>query len=320
MKKYFSYIILFSVVVLTIISESCLNGGDGLSDKLTIKDTSIISKIVIENNQDTIILTNKNNKWFINNKFPAKEQALNFLLLVSNQLKIKNPVMRIYMDSINSELELNGKTVKFYNNDNDIIKEWKVGNFDKKIGATCIKLKNTEMSFFAYLPGILHDINKIIEKKNFYETTIFDYKYYELKEIKVSYTDSSELSFGLKINNNKAELYSIKTGELMTNIDLKAVGRYLTYFEDIKFESIIEGITKAERDSILIAKPKHKITVTDRNGITKSLNTYERYNKYGKKDIHKINAIFNKNEEIIVIKYYNIDLILKELGFFLIKI
>lgn len=315
MKNYLIYI----AIIIFIFLNSCSDLNDGLSGKFTIKDTTEISKIIIENNKEkTILEKNNNNKWLVNSKFIARNQAIENLLLISNHIKIKNPVTKILHDSLNNELNKKGKIIKFYDKDNDLIKSWIIGNFDKNSGATYIKIENSNKIYTAHVPGISKNLNKKLRTKELFwlTRTIFNYKYYQIKEIKVIYPDSLEISFHLKIDEKKVELYSLKTKELLPNINLKAVGRYLTYFENIKFETFLPEMTKAEKDSMQ-AKTKHIITVTGKNNIIKTLKTYEKYNKFGK-DIHKINANINENSEFVTLKYYNIDLILKELNYFII--
>ena len=87
LKKYWKYISLFFLLIATIIFLKKDNTSSISEDnKFHIENISLINKIFLaDRSGNTITLTKKGDKWIVNDKFPARKDAINVLLSTANK-------------------------------------------------------------------------------------------------------------------------------------------------------------------------------------------------------------------------------------------
>jgi hypothetical protein len=111
------------------------------------------------------------------------------------------------------------------------------------------------------------------------------------------------------------------------NYDTTRLLGFLSSFEDVRFESLLEQlIEKTFIDSVSASTPKTIITLTDKKG---DVNRVEIFSKPGfaplfdvdgarmePVDIDRAYALVNNREDFVLIQYYVFDKVTRPLSFF----
>ncbi len=285
-----------------------------LDDCFTIKDSAEINKIIIyksqSENEQTIILQKKENSWKVNNDYIAKNENITEILKTMMLLKIKSPIPENAKAYVNSILK-NSKKVDVFSQDK-IIKTYIIGEAIADMQGNYMKINDLDDIYIVHIPALKIDItNKFSADINYWRNKIFcNIKPNQLKKIQITYPQDIQNSFIITIQ-DKIMLYDFAEKQV-NNANIENIKRYTTYFQNIEYENIVENITQ---DSLRNQKTIFEITITETDDQTTNLKAYNLISN-NLKDTDYAIAILN-NKDIIKIKYYNIDLLLKKIKFFM---
>jgi len=305
LKMKITSIFLLLILFLALFSNCSETEKSGLND-FTISDTSEITKIVFQGKQ-TSVLSKKQSQWFVNEHYKAYEKSIERLMQVLSQADVKGRIPAEETDSALKKMNESKVSMQIFVGDK-LLKTWIIGYFDAKYNATVVQLDSQTEPYLVYLPGVTKELRPLLTDNPMYWMTayIFDYEYFELKNISLKYPNAPEKSFFLDIKTDTAFLVSDSKNE---GTNLRAVGRYLSYFKGIRFDSLIS------KDKIDISFPAEVLTVTDNSGKKTELKTFYRMTKDTIPDKHKIFATINDTTAVIV-KRYELDLLLKSKSYF----
>ncbi|MFZ0282172.1 MAG: hypothetical protein WAL29_11010, partial [Bacteroidales bacterium] len=105
----------------------------------------------------------------------------------------------------------------------------------------------------------------------------------------------------------------------LTGWDTSRVVRFISYFTHIQFESWALDIPPEEKEAIKSTPPVYRITVTTTNGEKIALSLWERVVEQGgvkKSDSDRLWAKTVDENELFVIRYVDIDPVLKKRSYF----
>jgi hypothetical protein len=97
------------------------------------------------------------------------------------------------------------------------------------------------------------------------------------------------------------------------------VKRYLTYFTAILFDSWAFNLSEDEKKSIEAGLPRYRITVTQSDGKVRILTVWEMWkNENGIRipDTDKVWGKTNLRDEVFIIRYLDLDPIIKKRSYF----
>jgi len=323
MQKKHYIILLISILSILFLVYYFLLKNDNtneLSNKFSVTDISIINLISIENKNKTIKLKKKKNTkvWLINNKYEANKKAIKKLLQALSNVKINKPVAKEKIDSINYIIKKYSKKITAYNNNNEIIKTFYISDYDKLNKQTYALANKNDVPYIVSIPGLENNINKRYSIYPLYwiEPEIFKYQPNEITKIKVIFFNKNRISYSIEIEESEPKMFSYKEKKLIKNINKNKILNYLSYFMNVKF-SDFNVLNKEKSDSLKNTEADFTIFVEDIYKTTKKVELYkikipEKPVKY---DFNKLYAIIN-NEDIVVVKYFDIDLILKDIEYF----
>ena len=282
-----------------------------------IKDTSQINSITIENISNKIILKKYNNKWKINKTFSANQIAItNFLRVLSN-LDFVSKIENKLKDSISTSLDELGVKITIKEN-SKIISELIIGSVNKYKTGTYVKKSGSEV-VVVNATGITNDISKVISVNSLFwrNKTIFNFNVNEIKNIEFYNIKNKNKSFNIEKTNDTFILKNFENKKIKASIN--NIKRYLSYFKKIGFTKLENNINKTKKDTILITNLAYKITVIDNKDVKYRLNLYLKPNTQKNEyqfDMNNIYGVFNKDTNLLIIAYYTIDPILKEIDYF----
>jgi len=282
-----------------------------------LRDTADIRRIEIEKQDDKLLLTRHENMWLIGEKYKANQLVINNILRIMQQLNIKNPVSLGMKDSILNRLKNKGTKLSFYSRSKQLAMTVLPYPADKT--AVYALLENSNKPFVIYMPAYSYSLTKTFTTKMNYwrNRIIFQYQLHEIADISIDYKGKPNKSFLL---HREEEGFSLYRNNLkgVFGVDKETASFYLSGFNYLTFSGIEDNISAKKRDSILnseaemtiILRSKKKEVINLKLFLKASKNPNEAY------DLDKLYGNLNGDSTLLIIKYYDIDPILKEYDYF----
>ena len=290
---------------------------------VAISDTHEIDKIIIRSGTDKIILEKPDQMWRLNNSFEVKKAAIDLVLNILQRLEIAAPLPRNYQNIAVKKLENTGKHVQVYEGD-QMIRSFFIDYDTTNIQGTIYMKEGSKTPFFLKLKGYsLSDISLLFSPQiRFWrDNTLFRYQSSKISSIRIEYPGNKSRSFEINTKGkNQPELIEINTGEKMQDVDYKSILDYLYYFSGFEYHAL-DTDSMPETDNRL---PFADIRITDDSDNRVRLRLYRKARKNHSVekqnfDLYWCYGKIDDEEEIISIKYSDIDPILRELDDFLKK-
>ena len=282
-----------------------------------LKDTSNINLIILENFQNKITLRKQNNKWNINKTYSVNKITIKKFLRTFYNLDFVGKIDDKLKDSISSKLDKKGIKITIKNNKN-IISELIIGDVNKYKTGTYIKKTNSN-PVIINSTGITNNISQVVSTNSLFwrNKTIFNFNISEIKNIEFYNNKDKTKSFSIKKTKDILILKNFEKKAIEANKN--NINRYLSYYRKIQFEKLENNLNNIEKDTIFKNNLAYKIKVTDINNTEYNLKLYYKantQNKEYKHDINNIYGIYNSDTSLLIIPYYTIDPILKEIDYF----
>ncbi len=318
-KKYI--IAVFALFVIGIVAWNFVfKTEQSISSLFKIKNIGEIEKVVIHNGKnDSLVLEKHDTTWFVNGTIEARSESVLVLLQSLEQGEIQSPVSVSDTAREKEFLRKIEKNVGIYRKGKKL-KTIYCGRYDSTLRATCLLSSESEKMYFVSVPGIAEDYSKIFTTQTIYwlSAKIFHYRPEEIKEVTVEYPENPENSFQISVSYGDFKLFSYPEHKQIQNIDNKAIADYLTKFSDVKFEYFFTNINSEKRDSLLRITPKYIIKVINKKNVENLLKTYIRKKDNTEQiDPDILNALIYNDKQIITLKYFELDLILKNRNYFI---
>lgn len=321
MKKK-KFIIVFFAILLPIYFIIFRNKDDEvkISNNFIINDFSEVDSVIIKKDAKIISLKKKENteNWYINNKYEVNKKAIKKLKQALTETKINKPVPKEIIDSVLNAIHSKGKEVNIFNIKKEKIKTLYISDYDNINKATYAITNKEKTPYIISIPGLEDDLNQRYNSHSLYwiNPEIFTYKPHEIKEIQILYSNKNKTSYKIEVEKDAPKIFIINENKYMQNVNISKVGSYLSYFMNVKF-SEFNTLSKEKIDSLKSTVANFTIVVNDIYGVSKKVELYKIKTSYNptKYDFNKLYAIIN-NEDIVVVKYFDIDLILKDITYF----
>ncbi len=152
-------IILGSVSLWLVLNNKKSTLKKGLRD-FALEDTASVTKLFLadKNNRSITLEKQKPGIWRLNNKFFARNDAVNLLLETMKRVEVKSPVGKNAKDVIIKALAAAGVKIEAYNKDK-LVKLYYVGSETQDMLGTYmlladpITLENSSVPYITYIPG-----------------------------------------------------------------------------------------------------------------------------------------------------------------------
>ncbi len=179
-------------------------------------------------------------------------------------------------------------------------------------------MKNNERAkpFIVYVPGYDGDIGSAFTMNELYwqPYTIFNLLPSEIASVSFENLSDEASSFSIL---KSGDGYLLTDGEnALDGWDTGLIRRYLSYFTFIPFEAWALDLSEAEKEKILSREPAYRITVKTSGGKNTVLSLWERVNGDGTMDSDRLYGRTGTTDEIFVVRYFDIDPILKKREYF----
>jgi hypothetical protein len=292
----------------------------------SIKNPEDVTAIKLFTSEVEVLLTKNADYWELNNNYRARTKTVFEFLRVLSTIDVHSPVSKTEKEQVASILKAEGIIVEVYKGKR-AIKRFYVSKPSMNKEKTYMMMTRSDQPYIVRIPlykGNIADLFTVNENL-WRDRTLFDYQPQNMKEISVSYLENPEKSFlAINYSDGSFSLKETNSDSYVESFNIEKLSRYFTYFQNIWFESIAVDLKPTEIDSLMNSSPFVIIKVKDINGNINKLSIYKKlatnqFDEFGKKiefDFNRAYALFNENNEILIIQYYICDPILKEIDYF----
>jgi hypothetical protein len=289
-----------------------------------VTDTAAVDKIFLADKKGNSSTLERNpaGGWTVNGKYQVRMDAMETLLGTMRKVDIKEPVGKKAHDNVVKQLAADAIRVEIYSG-KELIKAYYVGGYTQEMTGTYMilmdpeTLKPSAKPFITYIPGFEGYLTTryITEEKLWRDRTAMKYIPSEIQSVKLEIPDKPELGYELKVKgNNDYEINMLSGKETVKNVDPLAVKQYLSYFQQLNFESLDMGMSQTEIDSTMKSTPLNILTVTDSKGNKNTIKFFARKPKKEdrldpagnvvKYDPDRMNAWIENTKDLAIVQYY----------------
>ncbi len=328
MKQYRTYIIIIGLVIILLISLILIRRYGGFSvdsSDFSIKESDRVTAVILEKQEERLMLTKGESGWMVNNRYEARPSAIRFLLETLSRISIKSTVpesqfqeewKRDSSSVIRVEIrERPGRVRSFLVYP---VTSNAYGNYFKK------REKGTP--FIVNIPGYSGNVGSLFvtNEKFWLPHTLYSCQPSEIRMVRLLIYDNELQSFVIYQESPGAvKLRSLPEEEIVQNLDTARVYRYLSYFNNLRFERWVFDSDSVDIHAVLSLQPRHKLTIQEQSGRSVTIRTYPiirgMENGEPEIDLNRVYARMNDEKELVIVKYVDIDPVLKERGYFLLN-
>lgn len=327
-KKHILFILLLILLGLAVFfyfqtEKSTLTDWDA---DFSIRDTEKIDSFSITQDSAKVKLYKVEGRWYYNNHIPVRDRAVNQFFNVLKDLRIEAPAPKQNRHEIIDLVKQNPLEVKIYKRGRKIKDYW-VEDSPYKKGSTYMLMKGSDNPYLMSIPGYNKDLASLfrIDENYWRDKALFGLSGIDIQKVKVMYPQDPDDSFQLEYRKNgKFVLRRLPSEDKIKNFKKNMASRYLSYFGNIRFQRLIREESKELVDSLRSSSPFCVIEVEDLSGKLIKLETYRKLSKgkkdaFGEKtkyDLNFLYGIYNETDDVLLIKYTEIDPLFKEISYF----
>lgn len=277
-----------------------------------------LTSIEFSDGSKKLLLEKRGEEWIVNKKYEARKSSILFILKILTEMEIKSPVTPELFDK-----EITGKGIapvrvkvsaKGRTNRSFLVYKTASNSY-----GNIMKLGERSKPFIVYVPGNEVEIGSAFTLNELFwqPYTVYNLLPSDIFSVSLENLSDTGSSFRIKNENRRLSL-SDHSGEL-TGWDTSRVVRYLTYFTHVPFETWAFDISADEREKIKMEKPLYRITVVSPAGEIKVLTLWSRsVDQEGvlRADTDRLWGKTGDNDEIFIMRYTDIDPLLKKLSYF----
>ncbi len=326
MKKIFPFLIFFLILLAVgavIYFTSYQDKKFSVEDKLIAVPPHEIDRVQLVEGADTVVLEEKDGRWFMGTGAPALKIRVTALLNALGRFEFLGQLPPYQADSLGPELQKEGMQVF-------LDKNGKARNkyFLYRPAVTSPVLMSSmgeELVYAIYMPGEEKALEKYFQVDKMYwrDKTILSFMPGEIKAMELRYPVRPDQSFRIKHSSNTVELFLLDSEkeEKVNSADQLALKRYLSYFANVDFYRLANG---RSRDSLQKAQAWARLKIWSREDNVLSLNLYQIPADRDKQerdsytyDVNECYGMIHGINEIYRIKYVEIDPLLKKPEYFI---
>ena len=322
MKKYIYYITLTSVLIVIAIILLLTDKKGTLKFDYTgfsVKDTLNIISIRIQKNNSFLVLERKAGRWTVNKKYNANTHLINKLLDCIRNVEVAAPVPKHMKNEIIYRMR-DSSIVVSISSQSKIVRMFRFIDSQLLNGESIAIIEGENEPYVVHSSGFENKLSKIFTTNALMwrERLLFHYKPYEIKEVTLDYNQKSESSFILKVSGEDYFLQQFPVSNKITKISKEKGLQYFLNFKSVPFHWIYPARLKYVSDSLSNQPPFCKIKVTDIDNQVNIVNIYQipEANKKGGFNLDKMYAQFQRDSIPVIVKYIDIDPIIKEFSDF----
>lgn len=260
-------LILLGLLLLTLgVYYFSISKGDKKMDALKAErafdvSADLVHKIVIsERNKKPILLQrNSNDTWQVNQKFLARENAIDNLLEIVENVQIKYIPEQQANKNILKEIRTIGIQVDVYGQNDDLLKSYQVGGSTADERGTYVMMSDSQKPFAVVIPSMEGSIRGryILSELDWRDRSVIKEDPKNLAYVNVEYYDQAKNSFEITRHEGGESLVKDRDGNILES-DQNKLRAYIEGFDQV-YAEYIDNLNPL-RDSISSLQPFVKIS------------------------------------------------------------
>jgi hypothetical protein len=309
------------VVVAYFVSKNKNTTYSKNESSFAVTDTALITKIVLCNDSDTLVLTKHAEHWRFNNGFSARNKAIIPLIEAVAKINVKSAVSKDDNKKVIEGFQKNFIEVKIFNN-SKVLRNYILQMNPVDPSSIFILTKGLEKPFLAELPGFTGNIYNFFRINEHYwrDKTLFSYNPNEILFVSVQQNAKENASYRiLNFGNNRFAIKPIHSEKNLTEVNKENLEIYLNSFKNITVDNYIKSAKLLQM--LQTGNPDYSLVIKDIHGNETSVKTYPIKLKNpdpktgSEYDMNYFYILLNNNE-LAIAKYVVFDSILKDIDYF----
>jgi len=277
-----------------------------------------ITRIEFSQAGNSLTLEKDGENWLLNGRNKTRKSGILFIIRVLEEIKIKSPVSPELFESEITAKGVEPVRVKVFER-RKLIKSFYVYKTGSNVYGNIMKMRSGSKPFIVYIPGFEGDIGSAFtDNELFWQPyTIFNLLPSEIASVDFESLADTSNSFSILNKNHIVNLTDRRNN--ISGWDTSLVKRYLSYFTMIPFESWALDLGAEEKSKIESERPLYRITVEQVKGTVSVLTLWEKKADEVSSRINDSDRMFGKTgdrEELFIIRYFDIDPLLKKRSYF----
>lgn len=260
--------------------KSTLTGDEA---DFAVTDTASVDKLFIANKLGgSATLVKKDGQWLINNKYPARMEAVKLLLSTFKNIQIKFPAPQQSQEHLLKSIASEGTKCEIYQN-GKLSKTWYVGHETQDLRGTYCLLQGADNNkpfntvYALEIPGFIGMLPPrfFTKEEEWRETKIMSLSPDKIKNVTLDLVNYPDSGFSLDVKGlHSFEIKTVSGKKIV--FDTMAVRQYLSYFLNLQVDYWCTNSFLPEIDSVRKTKNFVSISVTD---INDNKETFKFYHK-----------------------------------------
>ncbi|HOK26946.1 MAG TPA: hypothetical protein PLX87_10520 [Bacteroidales bacterium] len=316
----YSAIILVCAAALFMLFRQRVPFGRGNTDFAVDGKTEITRVVFFEKDMKLVLSKNSENEWIAGKNVPARDEAVRFLIKVLKEMKVKSPVTS---DTFTEEIvreKIEPVKVHVYER-RRLRKSLFVYRTGSNMYGNIMKMRASSKPYIMFVPGYETDIGSYFTADPLFwqPFIIFNFMPSEIEEVVLQNYSDTSASFRI-IHNNKNISLLTAGGIPAACCDTTKVRRYISYFTYIPFERWATELTGEKKEEIKSLVPLFRINLKTKEGQNVSLTIWQKSMTSDEgKEVVDNDRVWGKTgdiDEIFVMRYFDIDPVLKKISYF----
>lgn len=309
-------ILVLAVIILIIGRRSPFGTGNS---EFHVDNAEKVSRIVISGEKQSVDLQRTAGGWTVNGKHYARPSAIDAILRVIGQVRIKSPVSSSVFDRVRGDDPAPPIGVEIFDGRRQIQSFRIYRDTVSSFGGIMQKRKDSK-PFYVHVPGYNADPCSyfVVDTKYWMPYTVFNISPEEIKGIDMHYFSKEDSSFSIVIDDRDILFSSaVYAG---AGLDTAAIGRYLSYFTYVPFERWVPGSLSSNGGLFNGIRPYFRLDLFTNDADTLSLLTWTMMITQGDsvtEDTDRLLGSTNDGDDMFIIKYYDLDPLIKGPSYFI---
>lgn len=287
---------------------------------LYVEDSDPVTGIIISDSDGEVELERQGQKWLVNGHKETRKNALRLLLDIIEDMRIKSPVSDERFESLVSDTGTNETRVNIYEGKRQL-RSFSIFINDSIDFPGVMKKNRSNKAFTMHLPGYDLDPGSyfVAEEKFWLPYNIFSFHPEELRVLKLSYPGLQDSSFIIRQGKGSVEFFNEHYNE--DAIDSLTLNRYLSYFAYVPFSKWLNDEKGEIADSLIQTNsPYFDLEIITTGNDTLKLLAWKKLlkaNNGAREDTDRLWGSMNGGRDIFVMRYYDIDPVIKFPSYFI---
>jgi len=284
----------------------------------SIRKPEKVTKIVLAGTTQAVVLVKKNKVWTFADGNPVREYLPETFLKVMHRIRIKSPATKKDLEMARADTAVEKVTVRFRGWFLPVRKFIVYTSVHNLYGNLMTEREKKE-AYVCYLPGNKGNLG------DWFNTTLSFWKPHlllaftptDITMVELIPADHTDQSFRLTQKNpGSFVLTNPISGDTLEKVIVEKASRYFSYFYRIPFLRYETGLDRSALDSLQKVPPLYIIKVSSHNQPDRKLRILPLLNPDGKTDTNLALALINGEDYPVIIRYFDLDPVLKERNYF----